>query len=145
MKALDWPPLWTALFVGLAWGLSRVDPFAFDPWRGFAAALLVYAILLAVWAAVTLHRAGTTVLPHRAPDRLVTWGPFRFTRNPIYVADLVIVAAAAIWFGSPLSTLLVPALGAVLSRRFIRGEEARLAARFPRDWAIYSESVGRWS
>ena len=43
------------------------------------------------WGFVTLHRAGTTIMPQRGADRLVTEGAFRFRRNPIYMGEALIL------------------------------------------------------
>src|ERR1700733_10279406 len=53
-----------------------------------------------LWAAVTLYRERTTILPHRAAARLVTRGPFRITRNPIYVGNTVEILGLALAIGN---------------------------------------------
>lgn len=144
MTALDLPPLWTLASVVLAWGLARMDPLRFEGAPLIALALLAIAAAMMIWAAYTMARARTPVMPNRMPERLVTSGPFRFSRNPIYLADLIVVCAAALWLGSPLALCLVPALGWVLTRRFIKGEEQRLADLAPLEWQAYAKRTGRW-
>ena len=53
-----------------------------------------------LWAAITLFRERTTILLHRAADRLVTCGPFRMTRNPIYVGNTIAILGLALAFGN---------------------------------------------
>src|SRR5262245_7156466 len=86
---IAWPP---ALFIGaLALGLAThwlwpVRPFPVLPARIVGALLFAASGLLGTWGATTMRRAGTNIRPDQPTTTIVTNGPFRFSRNPLYLA-----------------------------------------------------------
>ena len=102
---------------------------------GVASGLSAIALFLA-------HR--TTVVPHGQPARFVVRGPYRFTRNPMYVGLLVAYAGACAWTGTWLALpfIVLPVL--LLSRWVIPMEEAGLRSRFGGEYADYCLRVRRW-
>jgi protein-S-isoprenylcysteine O-methyltransferase Ste14 len=99
---------------------------------------------LDAWASFTFTRAKTTILPHRGSQALVTHGPFAYSRNPIYVGNLMILVGVGLLAGSLWHVVLAPALAFAIGHFAIRREEAHLAARFPHEWAEYTARVRRW-
>ena len=85
-----------------------------------------------------------TPSPIDAPTGLVTRGFYRYTRNPMYVAVLAVIAGWAVLFGSLLLVAYGVALFAVFSLFILRHEEPRLARDFGDEYAEYVERVGRW-
>lgn len=151
LRLVDWPPVWTVSMIAVSVGLAQRAPFPLldlifsgVALRPLAWLLGLASLLLAIWAAATMAMKRTTVIPRRAPSALVTGGPFRFSRNPIYLADLGLLAAAGLYAGSLWPILFIPALMWVLRRRFIEPEEAALAAAYPDAWARWSARVPRW-
>lgn len=143
---LDLPPLWTLAAAGSAWLLERLAPTPWPttamPWLG--AAIVGSGVALSIWAAAVMLRAKTDVLPKQAPSALVVAGPFRFSRNPIYLSDIVMVLGVAPLIGSLWPILTAALLVVLLDRRFIRGEEAALRAAFPEAFDAWSRRVRRW-
>jgi protein-S-isoprenylcysteine O-methyltransferase Ste14 len=122
------------------------------PWPGLddlAARLVGYGlgaagIALVAWSTITLYRAGTTFQPNRGADRLVTDGPFRWRRNPIYLGDLLILLGLAelthnIWF-----VILTPVFAIAVLKLAILPEERHLEERFGRAYLDYKERTRRW-
>ncbi|WP_265499994.1 methyltransferase family protein [Paracoccus beibuensis] len=141
----DYPPVWLLAFIGLAWGCGRLLPAGPPILQPIGWALTAAGLALALWAAALMLQSRTTVDPHGQPQALVTTGPFALSRNPIYLADLLILLGAALALGAWLAApLLVWALARILAARFIRPEEARLAAAFPADFARYAARTRRW-
>lgn len=106
---------------------------------GLGAAVLYGAV------GIQFGAARTTIDP-RDPHRtttLVTSGVFARSRNPIYVADTLILAACAAWLGRPVALLGIPVLAAALHPQ-IRAEEAALRERFGAEYEAYSAQVPRW-
>ena len=143
LRWLDIPPVWLLAFILAAWALPRgglagawVAPFGW--------VLVAQGVVLMAWAAWLFPRHRTSVVPHRKPDNIITSGPYRFSRNPIYLADALLLAGAALVMHSLLGLLLVPVFMVVITRRFIRGEEARLSAAFPDDAAAFFGRTRRW-
>ncbi|MQY41064.1 isoprenylcysteine carboxylmethyltransferase family protein [Epibacterium sp. SM1969] len=102
------------------------------------AAALVAAALWQMWR----HR--TTVHPHDMASKLVTSGAFGISRNPIYVADVLVLVGVVLRFGTVVSTLCVGVFIWVLQRRFILAEELRLKSQFPALWTEYKNKTRRW-
>jgi protein-S-isoprenylcysteine O-methyltransferase Ste14 len=144
---IDFPPAWTAYGALAAWGLSRIEPgwLGFGPYHAaLGGAVIALGLGLMLWASVTMLRRKTEVLPGREAAALVTEGPFRLSRNPIYLGDLLLLAGAALVFDAPLALGLVPLLAAILRARFIRPEEAMLRARFGAAFEGWAGRTRRW-
>jgi protein-S-isoprenylcysteine O-methyltransferase Ste14 len=142
---LDYPPIWLLAALSLAWAQAQALPVAGPGWfvplgTGLA---LAGAAIMAV-AAIEFLRARTTIVPHRMPDALITGGLYRLSRNPIYLADALILAGLCLRWGAWPSLVLVPVFTAIITRRFIRPEEARLRAAFGAGYDSYRAQVRRW-
>ncbi|MEL7303304.1 MAG: isoprenylcysteine carboxylmethyltransferase family protein [Pseudomonadota bacterium] len=146
---IPWPPL---LLIGAVAGSVVLGQVAPLPWPGindFAAQLIgrsigIAGLLLMAWAGWTMYRARTNILPHKGADRLVTHGPFRRFRNPIYLADTMVLLGAAeitqnIWFAIA-AAVFVPAVTWLA----ILPEEAHLRRRFGDEYEAYFERSRRW-
>ncbi|WP_395705690.1 methyltransferase family protein [Casimicrobium huifangae] len=149
MKTLIPPPVVVAIFAGAMWLLARyVEPgrFSFTGQIGLAAALLAVALALMFAAVLSFVRARTTVNPMR-PARastLVTSGVFAWSRNPIYLGDLLLLAACALWFGQIAGFALLPMFVLYLNRFQIEPEEDALTRLFGDDYRQYQARVRRW-
>jgi protein-S-isoprenylcysteine O-methyltransferase Ste14 len=97
-----------------------------------------------LWAAVTLYRERTTILPHRAATRLVTRGPFRITRNPIYVGNTVAIVGLALAVGNAWLIVFGLVAAILVDRLAIQREEIHLSNRFGDAWALYRSHTPRW-
>lgn len=141
------PPAYFLLTLLLQLALDLLLPGAelLQPaWRWLGWLLLVPAVLLAAPAARALARRGTTLHPFGQPSRLVTDGPYRYTRNPLYLALACILLAVAVWLGSLAALLVLPVFCLAITRSFIRHEERVLAAAFGADYVDYCRRVRRW-
>ncbi len=142
MKWIDLPPVWTVAALATTWLAPLVTPWGASPWIGRM--LLGAAAVLIAASLVEFARARTTVIPRQNPSALITTGIFRLSRNPIYLADLLILAGFALIWGKLLGFILVPVLAWVLIRRFINGEEARLMVAFGEEYGAYTTRTRRW-
>ena len=145
-QLLDMPPVWLAFFAAFAWLQPIVLPLGGFGGLGrpAGAALILVGIAVMAAALAQFRRHRTTVIPHREPDALITTGIYRASRNPIYLADALILAGLAFWWNALLGLLLVPAFMDVIRRRFIEPEEARLRARFGPDFEAWAARTRRW-
>ncbi|MDF3855712.1 methyltransferase family protein [Paracoccus pantotrophus] len=133
------PPVWLALFASAGAVLGRLVPLDLP-----AALRGLGLLLVAAGLALTMWRARTTVMPGRRPEALVTAGPFRFSRNPIYLADVILLAGLMLALAAPAGLVTVPAFALLLQRRFILREEAVIAAAFGSAYDRYRMQVRRW-
>ncbi len=114
------------------------------PWNNVGWALLGLGLLLVVWGLLTLRQHRTTAVPGQLPSALVTTGPFSYSRNPIYVADLIMATGWAVNLGS-LSPFIAPVLFfAVINTLVIPHEERNLLAAFGNRYQSYLNAVRRW-
>lgn len=146
MKWIDLPPIWLALHVGVAWAIAPHLPWSVTaPWVVTVGTWLIACGLgIMAVAAITMWRAKTTVLPHLEAQQLVDFGVFARSRNPIYLADAVVLAGVILRAGSPVLLILVPIFMAVIRRRFIEPEEARLERKFGQRFQAYCGRTRRW-
>lgn len=134
-----------ALLVG--YGLDQALDWTFTPPAGLETLALVLALAgagLCGWTLIALRRARTTALPFRAASRLVTHGPFRFSRNPIYLGFALLHLACALALGSPGMLAMLVAAVHVMDRHVIAAEEVFHEQAFPEQWPAYRSRVRRW-
>lgn len=99
---------------------------------------------LFVWTLATFWRHRTTVNPYLAASSLCTGGPFRFSRNPIYVGDWFILVGVSLLLATWWPLLFAPLIWAMLRYGVIRHEEAHLEAKFGDVYRRYKTRVRRW-
>jgi protein-S-isoprenylcysteine O-methyltransferase Ste14 len=139
-----------AVGLGIAYLGSLVDSLLGAPTFASpfvkAAALLLLALgfLLRVWATAYFYAHGMRVISLEPQRTLITSGPYRFSRNPLYLGgNVFIFFGAALLLGSP-TALIVTAIHIPLIDLFIRREEAQLARNFGGQWQNYAKRVRRW-
>jgi protein-S-isoprenylcysteine O-methyltransferase Ste14 len=140
------PPLFflIALFVEIGLGLLPGATFIAPPWHLAGLAFIAFGLSLAVWGRLEFQRAGTSVHPGEQPTALVAKGPFRFTRNPMYLGMTLVLLGVATLFGKLIPLLMPFVFAWVISVRFIRHEEKRLVDLFGDAYADYMHRVRRW-
>jgi protein-S-isoprenylcysteine O-methyltransferase Ste14 len=139
------PPVMVGGAVLAAWALHRLVPVPLGPpLLPLGNAVLFLALALIGWAVLTMVRAGANLRPDRPDAALTEAGPFRWSRNPIYLGFLLCAAGFALRWGDLWGWLTVAASFALLERLVIAREEAYLAARFGAAHEAYRARVRRW-
>lgn len=105
---------------------------------------VVAAVALFVYAVRTFKAAGTPIPGNLPTTTIVRAGPYRFSRNPIYLAFSLFQIGIAAWVNSLWLVLTLLAAVAVMSLVVIPREERYLEARFPSEYSAYKSSVRRW-
>jgi protein-S-isoprenylcysteine O-methyltransferase Ste14 len=119
-------------------------PFAFPAAVAIGSATVLAAVLLFLWSVRSLRAAGTPVPGNQPTTNIVRTGPFRFSRNPIYLAFFVLQLGIALCIGSTwMLATLIPA-AALVSGVVVRREERYLESRFGQQYSSYRDSVRRW-
>jgi protein-S-isoprenylcysteine O-methyltransferase Ste14 len=147
--AVPWPPVLIAIFIAAALVMGRLWPL---PWPGLddlgarivGLAFGTAGLALIGWGFLTLHRAGTTVMPNRRVDQMVTTGAFAFRRNPIYMGEVLVFLGLAelthnIWFA-----IAAPFFAIAILVLAILPEERHLEERFGQAYLDYKERTRRW-
>lgn len=145
-SVMPWPPLILAgtLLVAVTLGHLRPLHVGFPLSHTIGVLLATLAITLDLWAMKTLHEARTTVMPNRRSSHLVTCGPFRFSRNPIYLANIVLLTGLGLATGNGWFLPLAICDGLLTHFLAIRREESHLIALFGYKYEDYCRSVRRW-
>lgn len=146
-NVLPWPPMLLVLAAlsAIALGALWPAPGSGDDWlTGVGFVLLGLGVVLDAWAILTMRAAGTNILPNRGADALVTWGPFRASRNPIYLANTLLLIGIGLAFGNLWFVLMAFVSAVLVDRLAIRREERHLASRFGDDWTAYAARTPRW-
>jgi protein-S-isoprenylcysteine O-methyltransferase Ste14 len=100
--------------------------------------------VLAGSAVLRFKGVGTTVRPDRAPSSLVIAGPYKITRNPMYLGLALVYLGIAIADQSTWALVLFPIIVIIIQHLAIEPEEAFLERRFGTDYSNYKASVRRW-
>ncbi len=144
------PPL---LFVGglaVGWLLARsgrVSPLhiaAAGPAGVIGGAVLLAGLALMAAGLLTFVRARTAINPNRPASRLVSTGPYRFSRNPIYTGLILAYAGGALLINSWWPIVFLPIVIWLLLRFVVSREETYLAGAFGAEYAAYRARVGRF-
>jgi len=141
------PPLLFAGGLACGWLLNllfRIEVLPPMVARVAGITLIGLGVLLALTAVFVFRRAGTNVRPDRPVTALVFAGPYKFTRNPMYVSLTAVYLGAAIWMQSLWALFLLPAVLIAIRRKVIAREEAYLERRFGAEYTSYKALVRRW-
>ncbi len=142
------PPIWAMAFVVIAYGLGVLagdNPILYLPGIPFAVVLILAGVALSVSAAVLFRREGTELDPVSATNqKLVMSGPFRFTRNPMYLGLVLVTLGIAFWVGKWPMFLAPIATFATANWAHIPFEEAKMRRQFSSDFEGYTRKVRRW-
>jgi protein-S-isoprenylcysteine O-methyltransferase Ste14 len=130
---LDWAPL---RFLAPPVGLNL---------QVIVGALLVAGSLWLVMGAVqTFRREGTNVIPTRPALKIVTDGPYRFTRNPMYLGMVLFLLGISLIFSLEWGVILTPVLWIAFDRLIVAREEVYLTGKFGADYQALRDKTRRW-
>ena len=142
------PPLAWGLAVIAGLALNWLVPLPFLPanlpagWLG--AMVFVLALALVVWAIVTIIRAGSNVPTNLPTTTIVESGPYRFTRNPIYLCMFLGLIGLAIVFDNLWLLMMLVPFALVIRYGVVAREEAYLERKFGDVYLGYKSRVRRW-
>jgi protein-S-isoprenylcysteine O-methyltransferase Ste14 len=110
----------------------------------FGAVFFAMGAVIAGWGLVLFRKAKTTTVPGKLSGKLVTWGPYRFTRNPMYVGLVLAYLGEAGLMKQIWPVVLLPLTVAYLNWTVIPLEEAKLDEAFHDEFGQYRSRVRRW-
>jgi protein-S-isoprenylcysteine O-methyltransferase Ste14 len=134
-----------SLLIGIM--LDWLRPMPLLPWvpaRIAGLTVFVLAGLLAHFSQQAMQRAGTNVFPTQPSLALVTDGPFRYSRNPLYIAALGVYLGVALWVNGLVPFLLFLPMFWMLQWGIVVPEETYLATTFGDSYRDYRTRVRRW-
>ncbi len=141
-------PVWTIVWVLIAAGTSYLLGWPHVPGLPqvpLAVVLIVLGITSAASAVLLFRGEGTELNPTSTSNsKLVTSGPFRITRNPMYLGLVLVTLGIAFWMGAWPMFLTPIAIFATLNWVHIPFEEAKMRRQFSQSFESYSHKVRRW-
>jgi protein-S-isoprenylcysteine O-methyltransferase Ste14 len=142
------PPIWALVYVliaaAISWSLGW-PKFPGLPLAPLGIALVAVAWIPPVWAIVLFRREGTEVNPTSPANRtLVTSGPYRFTRNPMYLGLVIVTLGIAVWVGAWPMFIAPIAVFATANWIHIPFEEDKMRRQFGATYDGYVRRVRRW-
>jgi protein-S-isoprenylcysteine O-methyltransferase Ste14 len=145
------PPLLPIITIVAGHLLGRLVPIldAYDlaaPGRYWVGGLITAAavLLLGVWPIRQFIKTGQDVKPWTPTPEIVVTGPYRFTRNPMYLMMVIVCIGFAIILSDAWTVILTPVCGYLIYRVAIRHEEVYLEGKFGDSYRDYKARVRRW-
>lgn len=114
------------------------------PWNLLGLLFLGVGTGMNIVASNIFKKANTTIKPFEEPDTLITGGPYRVSRNPMYLGFVLILLGVALLLGSVLPFIIIPGFMILIESNFIRLEEQRLEQKFGSRWLNYRRRVRWW-
>ncbi len=131
----------SGMLLNLVWPVKLL-PTTIALIMGGVIALLSFTLRSSAFRA--LRRSQTSVNPYRPTTAIVTQGPYRFTRNPIYLSLAVLYAGLAVMANALWSLLLLLAVMLIIHYAVILPEERYLEQKFGEEYRSYKAKVRRW-
>lgn len=121
-----------------------VSHLIYVPLRVFGILLVIAGLVLGSWSIMLFRQAGTPLQPFEKPVNLVRTGPYKYSRNPVYLGMLIMLTGIWIALGtfSPLFVLLL--FFYIIQEAFVKQEELFLEEHFGDDYRQYCRNVRRW-
>jgi protein-S-isoprenylcysteine O-methyltransferase Ste14 len=144
------PPFIYAGLFAIAYAVHWFVPLHLWPAGAPPAVRAIAWILIAVWLGLSasavfwFRRAGTTPNPMEPTTAVVVHGPYRFTRNPMYVSLVALYVGVTLFVNSAWPLILLPAVVLLVQRQVIAREEAYLESKFGEEYRAYKARVRRW-
>jgi protein-S-isoprenylcysteine O-methyltransferase Ste14 len=147
---IPWPPLIYVAAIAVSIALGLLYPL---PWIEGLLGELLFAVgwvalfgVAALWftAIRAMKRASTTLNPNGVPDHLVTGGAFAVSRNPIYLANTLLLIGVGLIAGIPWFLLFAFIAAFATQKLAVEREEKVLSARFGKKYRDYAKRVRRW-
>lgn len=145
------PPLVAVLIILVGYGLERVVPLLAASTvpsvvrYGVGGLVVATAVaVLGVWPGILFRRSGQDPRPWTATPELIFEGPYRFTRNPMYLMMVLVCVGVALILASAWVLLLSPLCAWIIYLVAIRHEEVYLEHKFGDSYRSYKQQVRRW-
>ena len=141
------PPLIFALIWLAAWLVHLKVPVHLLPagWtRPLGGAIAILGVALAIWGRTAMSRVGTDPNPYKPSTAIAQGGPFRFTRNPLYLSMTIFYVGLTLLANAVWPLIVLPVVLVLVQRGVIEREERYLERRFGQAYRDYRARVRRW-
>jgi len=131
----------------LSIGLHFVFPIIrliYPPYSYLGYVFIVFGGVMNVWTDTVFKKSNTTVKPYLSPTTLITHGPFRISRHPMYLGMTAVLLGAAVIHGSLIGFVLTVLFVVTMDIGFIPLEEKKCREAFDQQYLDYQKKVRRW-
>ena len=142
-----YPPAWFLMSILLMIGLHLLVPdvrWLPTPWNYSGVLFILWGIAVCIVAVWLFNKRKTSVNPFAPTTVLVTDGPYRFSRNSMYLGMVLCLVGVGLLQGTLIPFLVIPAFIWIITTSFIRQEEQDLADQFGDEYLDYKNRVRRW-
>ena len=141
------PPILLLMFIGLGfagrWLISaEFLPYAWTSPIGLS--VVAASLVLFAWAVMTMRREGASIPTGEPTDTIVARGPYRFSRNPIYLSMVGLLTGIGVWANSGWFIALAVFAVVLLNWGVISREERYLERKFGETYLNYKVQIRRW-
>lgn len=147
MKKKIMPPTFFIILLLLSIVFHFVFPifkFIFFPYIYLGIVLIIFGIIINLWTDSLFKKKQTRVKPHEIPNFFIANGPFKLSRNPMYLGMLSILLGTAIFLGSLSPFIFSIIFIIIMEKSFIPMEEKNLEKKFSNKYTDYKKRVRRW-
>jgi protein-S-isoprenylcysteine O-methyltransferase Ste14 len=141
------PPVIDLIFLGLAVFLNIYFPYKiiYPPYSFISGIIILIASgVLILLSIILFYKNRTAIFPGFSPSKIITKGPFRISRNPIYLGMVVMFVGLSFLFGS-LAVFIVPILNFIILNFYVIPIEERICEEdLGAEYLRYKENVRRW-
>ncbi|RLJ00954.1 MAG: hypothetical protein DRP06_00560 [Candidatus Aenigmatarchaeota archaeon] len=147
MKPILQPPIYFTVLLFKSIFINHLIPIKiliYSPYTYLGLLLILTGIILNLWVSYLFKIRNTTIKPKEIPTTLITSGPFRISRHPVYLGLTMILLGISIFQGN-LITLMFPIFFIIaMNAMFIPLEEKNLKKAFGKKYSTYKKKVRMW-
>lgn len=114
------------------------------PYNYLGIILLIFGLIMTIWAVDCFNKVGNDFQLYREKSILVTDGPFKYSRNPIYLGMLLWLLGMAVWLGSLITFIFPVFFFLLVNYSIIPVEESSLEKEFAMEYSSYKQMTRRW-
>lgn len=144
LKHLNIPPVWTLIAIAATIVLHYLYPLVIFNFRAIDMGMVMAGLYLIVAPVVWFKRKKTTIIPRQKPAALISEGPFRLSRNPMYLGMVVLTFGIGVTLGSIQAVIPAIWLFFFLQKNYVIPEERKLREGLGREAEDYFATTGRW-
>lgn len=143
-KHLNIPPVWTLIAIVATFVLHYIYPYVILNFRAIDLGVVLIGVYLIVAPVIWFKRKKTTIVPRQKPAVLIKEGPFKLSRNPMYLGMVVLTFGVGMTLGS--IQALIPAIWLFffLQKNYVVPEERKLREGLGQQAEDYFATTGRW-
>lgn len=144
LKHFNIPPVWTLGAIAAAIVLHYIYPLVVFRFRAIDLGVVAIGLYLVFAPVIYFRKKRTTIVPRQKPSTLIVEGPFRMSRNPMYLGMVILTLGIGLMLGSLQAILPAVWLFFFLNKNYVVPEERKLREAMGEAAEDYFKKTGRW-